>query len=148
LAHELPLRSTITFPEGMDAIYLGEQGGDLARRFSSPQPFEEMLVGQLPKYLVQLLFDQLCERKSGDLPNVNVISLCKRDRPELPRPLVNIPESGYGRNGARTFESSRAGSQSANDCKLIAGPPKLLKLGGSEWESNPPSPPKDDDRRF
>jgi len=22
------------------------------------------------------------------------------------------------------------------------------KLGGSEWESNPPSPPKDDDRRF
>ena len=25
---------------------------------------------------------------------------------------------------------------------------ETLKHGGSEWESNPPSPPKDDDRRF
>jgi hypothetical protein len=46
LAHELPLRSAIAIPEGMDAIYLGKQGGDLARKVRSLQPFEKMLVGR------------------------------------------------------------------------------------------------------
>jgi len=47
----------------MDAIYLGKQGGDLARKFPSLQPFEKMLVGQLAKHFAQLLLDQLWRRK-------------------------------------------------------------------------------------
>jgi len=63
------------------------------------------------------------------------------------------PNCGRERSGSlqaklRRLCGVRAARRNAEPVERIPSEVEGTRYGGSEWESNPPSPPKDDDRRF
>jgi two-component system, sensor histidine kinase and response regulator len=84
---------------------------------------------------------------------------------------VAIQQAAHSLKGSASVIGAQAATAAAREIEMMARSGKLdgvgvaldhldrelkrlkpavegICLGGSEWESNPPSPPKDDDRRF
>jgi hypothetical protein len=76
----------------MAAMYFRQQDSDFACKLFSLQSCKIIFLGQSTKYFLQFLFDQVWQRKSGQLSAVNVVSFRRRDGRGLTSPVVDIPK--------------------------------------------------------
>jgi hypothetical protein len=131
--------------------FRGHRPGQLTGRGSAIQALYQVVHekdGQIRKFMQQL---QGIRETDGQLKTTSGIAARAKPqnhrRPEERLTSLEVQDR-IARGAPIAAEARSKQSSSPSGTQEPADKTILTNCGGSEWESNPPSPPKDDDRRF